>query len=50
MEQDKSEGFVDWVHRRLDEDKSDSNLKPSQPSDPLAPAEPSNSTTSSPGV
>jgi hypothetical protein len=50
MEKVKSEGFLDWVHRRLDEGESDSDLKPSKPPDPLTPSEPSDSTISSPGV
>jgi hypothetical protein len=50
MEQDKNEGFVDWVHRRLDEDESDSDLTSSKPSTPVTPGEPSDSSTCSPGV
>jgi hypothetical protein len=50
MEQGKGEGFVDWIHRRLDEGESDRDLKPSKPSNPLTPSEPSDGSTSSPGV
>jgi hypothetical protein len=50
MEQGQSEGFVDWVHRRLDEGESDREPKPSKPSNPLTPSEPSDGSTSSPGL
>jgi hypothetical protein len=38
MEKVKSEGFLDWVHRRLDEGESDSDLRNSKPSNPLTPS------------
>ena len=50
MEQAKSEGFIDWVHRRLDEGDSDSDLTRSKPPNPLTPIDPSDSSTSSPAV
>ena len=50
MERVKSEDFIDWVHRRLDEGDSNSDLRPGKPSDPLTPSDPSDSSTSSPVV
>ena len=48
MERVKGEGFIEWVHRRLDE--GDSHSAPSEPSNPLTPSDPSVSPTGSPNV
>lgn len=48
MEKVNSEGFIDWVHRRLDEGESDSGLTPSKPFDPLTPSEPDSSASHPP--
>ena len=50
VERVKSEDFIAWVHRRLDEGDSSSDLRPSKPCDPLTPSDPSDSSTSSPAV
>jgi hypothetical protein len=40
VERVKSEDFIDWVHRRLDEGDSNSDLRPSKPFDSLTPSDP----------